>query len=90
MAPSNPIEKFVVVRSTKAPEGRIVAQVQRMAGHPTYFPDAAAAHKAAAAKGGRAAGYVVESRFVDADGRETLIRLQAVPVDGATVIGMRR
>jgi hypothetical protein len=84
---SKPIEKFVVVRSSRAGTGKVIAQVQRYAGSTAYYPDANAAHKAAALLGGRAAGYIVESRFIDDRGRETSLKLQAVPLDDRMVIG---
>ena len=87
MPASKPVEKFVVVRSSPAGAGKVVAQVQRCAGSTAYYPDANAAHKAAALLGGRQAGYIVESRFVDDRGRETSLKLQAVPLVDRMVIG---
>ncbi len=77
--PTKPVEKFVVVRNARAPGGRILAQVQRHAGR--------TAHKVATTLGGRPAGYTVESRFIDDDGRETSLKLQAVPQTDRMVIG---
>jgi len=85
--PTKPVEKFVVVRNGRAPGGQILAQVQRHAGHTAYYPNSNAAHKVAAALGGRQAGYTVESRFIDEAGRETSLKLQAVPQNGRMVIG---
>jgi len=83
---TKPVEKFVVVRNARAPGGSIIAQVQRHAGRTAYYPDATAAHKVAATLGGRQAGYTVESRFVDEGGRETVLRLHAVPDGGMNVV----
>ena len=84
---TKPVEKFVVVRNARAPGGSIIAQVQRYAGSTAYYPDANAAHKAAALLGGRQAGYIVESRFIDDRGCETSLKLQAVPLVDRMVIG---
>lgn len=80
MAAKRPAEKFVVVRAARAASGQLVAQVQRHARAPAYYPDANAAHEVAAMLGGRRAGYTVESRFIDDRGRETSLKLQAVPL----------